>query len=183
MGRRAAYCHTSPPKHRRKHRQWLKKPLFCRVLAGNFPGADLLKRLSATDEKSQTETSSSVRADKLRFDAWLRDYPELANIVFHEITGDDLTRWCDAHLKQVSDSSVLCETRLYRPIRTLGVKQWNWVARVHGKKYDYPPKRMHAGALADEWRFVAGASPIAPTTVQQQAAWAMLISLHTAARW
>lgn len=109
--------HTSPP----KHRQWLKKPLFCRVLAGNFPGADLLKRLNVTDEKSQTETSSSVRADNLRFGAWSRDYPELANKVFHEITGGgDLEHWCDAHLKQVSDSSVWREAR---PIWTLGVKQ------------------------------------------------------------
>lgn len=47
---------------------------------------------------------------------------------------------------------------------------------------------MHVGALADGWRFdvscsLAGASPrIAPTTAQQQAAWAMLVSLHTAMR-
>ncbi|MNY90628.1 hypothetical protein D3C78_69610 [compost metagenome] len=40
-------------------------------------------RREITDRK----TSCSVHADNLRFDAWLRDYPELANKVFHEITG------------------------------------------------------------------------------------------------
>ncbi len=38
-------------------------------------------------EITDRQTSCSVGADNLRFGAWLRDYPELANNVFHEITG------------------------------------------------------------------------------------------------
>ena len=81
-----------------------------------------------------------MRADNLRFGAWLRDYPRLANIAFHEITGDDLARWCDAHLKQVSVSSVLRETRQYRPIWTLDVMQCKWAGKSPWQEIRLPAK-------------------------------------------
>src|SRR5256885_10836543 len=79
-----------------------------------FPYTTLFRsRREVTDKK----TASTARADHLRFDAWLREFPELASKVFHEITGDDLARWRDARLQQVSGASVLREAQQFRPDR------------------------------------------------------------------
>src|SRR5256885_248733 len=85
---------------------------------GEFPRRTLAEaveryRREVTDKK----TASTARADHLRFDAWLREFPELASKVFHEITGDDLARWRDARLQQVSGASVLREAQQFRPDR------------------------------------------------------------------
>lgn len=141
-------------------------------------------RREVTDKKP----ASTARADNLRFDAWLRDFPDLASKVFHEVTGDDLARWRDARLQQVSGSSVLREAQQFRPIWTLGVKQWKWAGKSPWQEIRLPAK-AHARRRTGGWTEIrrmlrsAGASPrVAPSTPQQQAAWAMLVALHTALR-
>ncbi len=124
----------------------------------------------------------------MRFDAWLREFPELASKVFHEITGDDLARWRDARLQQVSGASVLREAQQFRPIWTLAVKQWKWVGKSPWPEIKLPAK-SHARRRTGQWSEVrrmlrsANVSPrLAPVTAMEQTAWTMLVALHTAMR-
>ena len=156
---------------------------------GEFPRRTLAEaveryRREVTDKK----TASTARADHLRFDAWLREFPELAAKVFHEITGDDLARWRDARLQQVSGASVLREAQQFRPIWTLAVKQWKWVGKSPWTEIKLPAK-SHARRRTGQWSEVrrmlrsANVSPrLAPVTAMEQTAWTMLVALHTAMR-
>jgi integrase len=156
---------------------------------GEFPRRTLAEaveryRREVTDKK----TASTARADHLRFDAWLREFPELAVKVFHEITGDDLARWRDARLQQVSGASVLREAQQFRPIWTLAVKQWKWVGKSPWPEIKLPAK-SHARRRTGQWSEVrrmlrsANVSPrLAPVTAMEQTAWTMLVALHTAMR-
>lgn len=93
-------------------------PEEAEIMAGErnqFPRRSLRKavkryQLAATDKKAEKKPKVA-RADNLRFEAWLRDYPELANNVFCESTGDDQAAWRDARRKVVSESSVLGEAQ------------------------------------------------------------------------
>ncbi|QPS11446.1 tyrosine-type recombinase/integrase [Delftia acidovorans] len=156
---------------------------------GEFPRRTLAEaveryRCEVTDKKP----SSTARADNLRFDAWLREFPELAAKVFHEVTGDDLARWRDARLKQVSGSSVLREAQQFRPIWSLAVKQWKWAGKSPWPEIKLPGK-AHARRRTGQWSEIrlmlrsAMVSPrVAPVAPMQQAAWAMLVALHTGMR-
>ncbi len=156
---------------------------------GEFPQRTLAEaveryRREVTDKKP----SATARADNLRFDAWLREFPELAGKVFHEITGDDLARWRDARLALVSGSSVLREAQQFRPVWTLAVKQWKWAGKSPWPEIKLPAK-AHARRRTGQWAEVrlmlrsAMVSPrVAPVAPMQQAAWAMLVALHTGMR-
>ena len=156
---------------------------------GEYPRRTLAEAVERyRREVTDSKTASTSRADNLRFDAWLRDFPELANKVLHEITADDLANWRDARLKQVSGSSVLREAQQYRPVWTIAVKQWKWAPKSPWQEIRLPAK-AHARRRTGGWTEIrrmlrsAGASPrVSPSTPQQQAAWAMLVALHTAMR-
>ncbi|QKV52615.1 tyrosine-type recombinase/integrase [Comamonas antarctica] len=156
---------------------------------GEYPSRTLAEavaryRVEVTDKKP----AGVSRADNLRFDAWLRDYPDLAGKTFHKITGEDLAAWRDARLKLVSGSSVLREAQQFRPIWTLAVRQWKWAGQSPWKDIKLPTKG-HARRRVGGWEEIrlilrsAGTSPrVAPRTPQQEAAWAMLIALATSLR-
>ena len=156
---------------------------------GEFPQRTLAEaveryRREVTDKK----TGSTVRSDGLRFDAWMRDYPELASKVFHQISGDDLARWRDARLQHVSGSSVLREAQQFRPIWTLAIKQWKWAGKSPWKEITLPAA-SYARRRVSRWMEIrrilrsAGVSlRIAPQTAMQETGWAMMVALHTAMR-
>lgn len=156
---------------------------------GEYPSRTLADavaryRLEVTDKKP----AATSRADNLRFDAWLRDYPDLAGKIFHKITGEDLAAWRDARLELVSGSSVLREAQQFRPIWTLAVRQWKWAGKSPWAEIKLPAK-AHARRRVGGWEEIrlilrsAGTSArVAPKTPQQEAAWAMLIALATSLR-
>lgn len=156
---------------------------------GQFPAktlADAVERYrrEVTDKKRP----GVARADNLRFDAWLRDFPELAAKVFHEIAPDDLAAWRDKRLSQVSESSVLREAQQFRPIWGLAIEQWVWAGKSPWKGVKLPGKG-HARTRLPTWRevrllvrsggYITG---VAPTSPQGEAVWAYLVALHTALR-
>lgn len=156
---------------------------------GEFPARTLADAVARyREEVTDKKPPRTARADNLRFDAWLRDFPQLAAKVFHLITSDDLAVWRDARLKEVSGSSVLREAQQFRPIWTLAVKQWKWASKSPWPEIKLPAK-AHARRRTGGWEEIrlilrsAGASPrIAPRTPQQEAAWTMLIALATSLR-
>lgn len=159
---------------------------------GEYPArtlADAVERYrrEVTDRKAR-RSSAVAKADGLRFDAWLRDFPALAAKVLSEITTDDLARWRDARLRVVSESSVLREAQQFRPVWSLAIDEWGWAGKSPWKGLRLPGKG-HARSRATSWREVrvllrsAGVSPrVAPASPQQEAAWAYLVALHTALR-
>ncbi len=156
---------------------------------GEFPQRTLAEAVERyRNEVTNKKTGSTVRADNLRFDAWLRDYPELANKVFHQITGNDLAAWRDARLQHVSGASVLREAQQYRPIWTLATKQWKWAGSSPWKEITLPAA-SYARRRVSSWMEIrlilrsAGVSlRTAPRTLMQETGWAMMIALHNAFR-
>lgn len=156
---------------------------------GQFPSRTLAEavdryRKEVTDKKG----AIVARADNLRFDAWLRDFPELAGKAFHQITAEDIAAWMHKRLTQVSESSVLREAQQFRPIWGLAIDQWVWAGKSPWKGVKLPNKG-HARTRLPTWKEVrllvrsAGyVTGMAPTSPQGQAVWAYMVSLHTALR-
>lgn len=133
-------------------------------------------------------SKSAARADRLRFDAWMREFPWLADKVMHEVTAEDLGRWRDARLAAVSEASVLREAQLYRPMWTRAMDEWRWVGSSPWKGLKLPGKG-HARTRLPTWREVrlilrSGGYVLkqAPQTPQEEAMWAWLVALHTGLR-
>ena len=159
---------------------------------GEYPRKTLVDavdryRREVTDKKAKGRPEVA-RADNLRFDAWLRDYPGLAAKVFHEITTEDLARWRDARLEKVSESSVLRELQQFRPIWTLAIEEWKWAGKSPWKGLRLP-RKGHARKRATMWtevrRLVRSAGytlNLPPQSPQQEAVWAYMVTLHTALR-
>lgn len=128
------------------------------------------------------------RADNLRLDAWVREFPQLAKKVFHQVSGGDLGKWRDTRLKTVSANTVLREAQLYRPIWTIAIREWKWAGESPWKSMKLPAKGM-ARKRTSTWSEIrimlrsAGVDRLTPPSAPtQETAWAMWVSLHTALR-
>lgn len=156
---------------------------------GQYP----LKTLAEAVERYRREVTDKkpravARADQLRFDAWLRDFPRLAAKLLQDITPADLAEWRDERLKKVSESSVLREAQQFRPIWTAAVDEWQWVGKSPWKGVRLPQKG-HARDRGTRWqevkrlvRSVGYSQRVAPTSPQQEAMWAYMVALHTGLR-
>lgn len=156
---------------------------------GQYP----IKTLAEAVERYRREITDKkpkgvARADQLRFDAWLRDFPALASKLLSEITAADLAAWRDARLKQVSESSVLREAQQFRPIWTLAIDEWQWAGKSPWKGVRLPQKG-HARDRGTRWqevkrlvRSVGYRQDAAPVSPQQEVMWVYMIALHTAMR-
>lgn len=157
--------------------------------SGQFPSRTLAEAVDRyRREVTGKKDARTSRADNLRFDAWLRDFPELAGKVFHQITAEDIAAWKAKRLAQVSESSVLREAQQFRPIWGLAIDQWVWAGKSPWKGVKLPAKG-HARTRLPTWKEVrllvrsAGyVTGMAPTSPQGQAMWAFMASLHTALR-
>ena len=159
---------------------------------GEYPRktlADAVERYrrEVTDLKAK-RSPAVAKADNLRFDAWLRNFPDLAAKVFHEITTDDLARWRDKRLQVVSESSVLREAQQFRPIWGLAIDEWGWAGKSPWTKLR-KPRKGHARRRSTMWQEVRRllrsggyTTLLPPQTPQQEAVWAYLVALHTSLR-
>jgi hypothetical protein len=83
---------------------------------GEFPQRTLAEAVERyRREVTSKRTDTTARADNLRFDAWLRDHPDLAGKVFHQIT---------AMLGCSTSAVPACCERLSSI--GLAIKQWKW---------------------------------------------------------
>ena len=159
---------------------------------GEYPRKTLAEaveryRREVTDKKAKARPGVA-RADNLRFDAWLRDFPDLAAKVFHEITTEDLAKWRDKRLQEVSESSVLRELQQFRPIWALAIDEWKWAGKSPWKGLRLP-RKGHARRRSTMWpevrRLVRSAGytrALPPQSPQQEAVWSYMVALHTALR-
>lgn len=159
---------------------------------GEFPRRTLAEaveryRAEVTSKKAKARPGVA-RADNLRFDAWLRDFPELAGKVLHEITTEDLARWRDKRLEVVSESSVLREAQQFRPIWGLAIDEWRWAGKSPWKTLRLP-RKGHARRRSTMWsevrllvRSAGYTRALPPQSPQQEAVWSYVVALHTAMR-
>lgn len=159
---------------------------------GQYPRKTLAEaieryRVEVTNPKAKTKPRAA-RADNLRFNALLRDYPALCAKLLTEIGPDDISRWKNSRLEHVSEASVLREAQQIRPIWTYAIKEWRWVGGSPWTGVKLPPKG-HARTKLTTWRevrmlvrSVGYRADMPPRNAKQQTMWAYMISLHTALR-
>jgi len=130
----------------------------------------------------------SYRAERLRFEAVKRDFPEMCAKVFHEVDPSDIAAWRDGRRKEVSDSSVVREAGPFRNLWNVARDEWGWCGESPWKKVKMP-KKGHARTrrtqtqeiqrLVRSMGYVTGKQP---TTPQKEVAYAYLVAHHTALR-
>lgn len=86
-------------------------------------------------EKRVSPTKRSTRWEAIRFAAFIRDFPELAEMRLSDVTADHMGRWRDARLKgneseqrdSVSAATVLREINLFSHVFTTARDEWKWI--------------------------------------------------------
>lgn len=155
---------------------------------GEFPGRTVAEAFTRY-EKEISKRKRGARAEGLRFAAFLREFPWLAEKRIDAVTSDDLGKWRDARRAVVSDSSVVREAAQLRAVWTVAAREWKWCADPTPWRDAKLPAKGHARTRRFKWqeikRIVRSAGYVtgqAPTTPQGQVAWAFLTALHTAMR-
>lgn len=92
---------------------------------GAFPRKTLREAMERyADEVSIRKTGE--RAERLRLEAFIRDFPDLAGKVISEVHTPDLGRWRDARLKRVSPGAVQRDINLIRNVFAVARDEWKW---------------------------------------------------------
>jgi integrase len=94
---------------------------------GAFPRRTLAEAMSRYAEEVSSQKRGE-RSEGLRFDAFKRDFPDIAGKVISEVTTPDMVRWRDARLKKVSSGSVARDINLLSHVFTIARKEWKWCA-------------------------------------------------------
>lgn len=121
------------------------------------------------------------RWDKLRLEKFKRDWPRLALRPLHKLTSDDVARWRDDRLKEVSPGSVAREMNLWGALFGIAVREWKWLHDnpCRGVRRPSEPVARRRGIAPEE----ADAIVVwlsGPAGLQARAAF--LLSLETAMR-
>jgi integrase len=142
--------------------------------------------------KYELEVSPKKRGkdfEAKRFAALARDFPGLIHKVISEITAADLASWRDTRLAQVSNSTVLRETALYRNVFSVAAREWSWLpeptpwAKIKPPQHDPARTRQtQPSELKMILRRLGLVTGKAPTRSSEEVAWAYLISHRTGMR-
>lgn len=121
------------------------------------------------------------RWDKLRLEKFKRDWPRLALRPLHKLTSDDMARWRDDRLKEVSPGSVAREMNLWGALFSIAVREWRWIGQnpIKGVKRPTEPPNRRRGISLDEVAAIV-ANLDGPSGIQVRAAF--LLALETAMR-
>jgi hypothetical protein len=104
---------------------------------GQFPR----KTLREAIERYRTAVSTKKRGERsegLRFDAIVRDFPELAGKVLYEVKTPDLVAWRDARLKKVTPGAVRRDANLLRNLFSVARDEWKWCGESPFKGFKVP---------------------------------------------
>jgi integrase len=135
-----------------------------------------------------TPSKGSARAETLRFRAFCRDFPALAQKEMHAVTPADVAEWRDIMLKRVSPGTVKRTSNSLRAVWTVAVKEWRWCPSSPWASIklpaDNPPRDRLAG-----WREIRRilrrcdyVTHHPPVSGLQGVAWAFLVALRTGMR-
>lgn len=115
-----------------------------------------------------------IRLNKFKLD-------RLASRPIAKVTSDDIARWRDERLTQVSPSSVAREMNLWAALFSVAVREWKWIqfSPILGVKRPPEPPSRRRGISHDEVSAIIGQLN-GPAADQVRAAF--LLSLETAMR-
>lgn len=128
------------------------------------------------------------RAELLRINAFLRDFPGLADLTLDEFRTPHLGEWRDARLVDVSPASVLRDINWLRNAFLTAKKEWHWLDRNPFDGFrspaEPPPRdrRVHPREVRRICRDLNYRTGVPPSTKTQEVALAFLIGLRTAMR-
>lgn len=145
--------------------------------------ADAIQRY----RKDVSPKKKGARAEGLRFDALVRDYPGLAGKLLHEIETPDLVAWRDDRLQKVTPGAVRRDANLIRNLFSIARDEWKWCGESPFKGFKVPsdnPPRDQRIPPADVKRICRwlGYRTGKVEGKQQQVALAFLLGLRSAMR-
>jgi integrase len=157
------------------------------VKDGGFPR----KTLADAIERYKTDVcpkKKGERAEKLRLDAFVRDFPKIAGKQLVDVKTSDMVEWRDARLKVVTPGSVQRHINLMSNVFRIAWKEWQWNDKnpFEGMKApgDNPPRERIIQPLEVRRivRWLGYRTGQRPVTKMQEAALAFMISLRTGMR-
>ena len=136
-----------------------------------------------------TPTKGSEKNERLRLEAFLRDFPALCDRRLLELQPDDLQGWVTTRLKTVKPDTVKRESHTLSNVWTVAAKRWRWVplespwANVTIPR-EGPPRDRRIGwrEVRRVCRALGYVSRTPPLTLSQETALAWLLALRTAMR-
>lgn len=131
----------------------------------------------------------SEKKEKLRLDAFIRDFPHLAALHMADFKTPQLAEWRDARLKKVSPSSVVRDINLLRNVFITARKEWHWISHHPFDGLKVPLEAPPRDRRVDPWkevrplvRALGYVSGQAPQSKSQEVALTFLVALRTAMR-
>lgn len=123
-----------------------------------------------------------ARWEKIRLEKFKRDSPKLCAKPLSRLTSDDMARWRDHRLSEVSPSSVAREMNLWGALFSIAVREWRWasVNPVRGVKRPLDPPARRRGVTQEEAAAIV--SKLRSGIAGNEVASAFLLSLETAMR-
>lgn len=136
-----------------------------------------------------TVKKATARQERVRLEAFLRNFPLLANKLLADVRAADCVDWRDARLRQVSPAFVRREMSVIAHVFKLAGREWGWMQRESPWRDVSRPK----DSLPRQWRItplevkrvvraVGCVSSKAPDSKTAEIAWAFMVSLRTAMR-
>lgn len=135
-----------------------------------------------------TEKKQGSHHESLRIAAFLRDFPEIADLPLAEVTTPVLARWRDERLKVVSGSTVNRDINWLRNALSITRKEWHWMSHNPFEGFRFPhnaagrERRVSPREVKLICRACGYVSGKAPVTKTQEVAHAFLVALRTAMR-
>lgn len=157
------------------------------VKRGAFPARTLAEACTEYVEKVSAKKAGE-RYERLRLEAFKRDFPALAGKVISKITTKDVAEWRDARLAKISPGSVQREINLLSHVFTKARTEWKWTGESPfvGMQApgDNPPRdRLPTPSeIRRLLRWLGYVSGEKPKTKLAQVAFAYLLSLRTGMR-
>jgi integrase len=157
------------------------------VKDGGFPK----KTLADTMARYKTDVSpkkKGERAELLRLDAFVRDFPHIAGKQLVDVKTSDLVEWRDARLKVVSPGSVQRDINLLSNVFRVAWKEWQWSDKNPFEGMKAPGDNAPRDRII-KWqevkaivRWLGYRTGMKPTTKMQETALAFMVSLRTGMR-
>jgi integrase len=145
---------------------------------------DAIDRYSA----EVTEKKASKRNELLRFNAFCREFPDLAGKIISEVAEPDIAAWRNARLAKVLPASVKREANSLRAVWGVAIKEWHWCPKSPWTAVKLPadsPSRERVAGWREIRRILRRCDYVThrpPVSGLQNAAWAFLVGLRTGMR-
>ena len=145
--------------------------------------ADAFKRYKA----EVSPTKAGQRWEEVRLDKMLDDIAFVGQRI-GDVTADQIAEWRDSRLKKVAPPSVRREMTLLSSVFEQAKREWRWCSANPVRDVRRPGNgrpRDRRVSVEEEAKILAGLGYVegqAPTTLQQELAYAFLIAIETAMR-